>query len=109
MTTTVAIPALFYPAVEDEAIFDAEGPRPQFLVDTAQFKVLVAGLEPGQQIPVHPEAMAVYHFLSGDGTMQVDGQEYAVAPGATIVAPPGAARGMRAGSRLAFLAVKAGA
>jgi quercetin dioxygenase-like cupin family protein len=109
MTPATTIPSLFYPAVQDLAIFDRDGPRPQLLLESARLTVLIAGLEPGQQIPAHPEAMAVYHFLAGDGVMTVDGREYAVTPGATIIAPPGATRGMRAESRLIFLATKVGA
>jgi quercetin dioxygenase-like cupin family protein len=41
--------------------------------------------------------------------MTVEGQAFAVTAGATVIAPPGSARGLRAGSRLIFLAAKAGA
>ena len=108
MSETITMPPLYYPSVQAQAIFDGDGPRPQFLVDGEKLKVLVAGLEPGQQIPAHPEALAVYHFLAGEGVMIVNETEYAVAAGATVVAPPGAARGMRATSRLVFLAAKGG-
>lgn len=109
MTRTAAIPAIFFSAVHELAVFDDDGPRPQFLLDTEKLKVIVAGLEPGQQIPAHPESLAVYHFLAGEGVMTVDDEELAVTAGATVIAPAGAARGMRAGSRLTFLAVKASA
>jgi quercetin dioxygenase-like cupin family protein len=109
MTRTATIPAIFFPAVHELAVFDGDGPRPQFLLDTATLKVIVAGLEPGQQIPAHPESLAVYHFLAGEGVMTVDDEALAVAAGATVIAPAGAARGMRATSRLTFLAVKADA
>ena len=108
MTTAATISALFYPAIQELAIFDPDGPRPQLLMDSARLTVLVAGLEAGQQIPPHPEAMAVYHFLTGTGVMIVDGEEYAVTAGATVIAPPGATRGLRAVSQLVFLAAKAG-
>ncbi len=109
MTVTVAFPTLFYPAAQELAVFDGDGPRPQILVDSADLKVLVVGLECGQQIPAHPEALAVYYVVEGDGVMTVDDQAYALAAGAIVVAPPGAARGVCAGNRLVFLAVKAGA
>ena len=103
------MPTLFFPAVADQAVFDGSGPRPQFLVDSEKLTVVVAGLEPGQQIPPHSEALAVYYFLAGDGVMTVNGEAFAVTAGATVIAPPGSARGVRAGGRLTFLAAKAGA
>ena len=109
MSQTTTMPAIFYPAVRDLAVFDGAGPRPQFLVDSEKFKVLVAGLEPGQQIPAHAEALAVYCFLAGDGVMTVNDEDFAVTAGATIITPPGAVRGIRAVSRLVFLAAKSGA
>ena len=109
MNQTTTMPTTCYPAVAELAIFDGDGPRPQFLLDSEKLKVVVVGLEPGQQIPAHPETLAVYHFLTGDGVMTVDGAAHAVAPGATLIAPAGAARGVVATSRLTFLAVKSGA
>lgn len=108
MNQIATIPALFYPVVQELAVFDSDGPRPQFLVDSQKLKVIIAGLEPGQQIPLHPETLAVYHFLAGDGVMIVNNEKFAVAAGSTVVTPPGAARGMRATSRLTFLAAKTG-
>lgn len=109
MTQQTKIPALFHPAVHDLAIFDDDGPRPQFLVDSEKLKVIVAGLEAGQQIPPHAETLAVYHFLTGDGVMLVNDEEFVVAAGSTVIAPGGATRGMRARTRLTFLAAKSGA
>lgn len=108
MSQTATIPALFYSAVQEVVVFDDDGPRPQFLVDSQKLKVIIAGLEPGQQIPPHPETLAVYHFLAGDGVMIVNDEEFAVTAGSTVVTPPGATRGMRATSRLTFLAAKSG-
>lgn len=109
MLQTTTLPTLFFPAIADQAVFDSDGPRPQFLVDSEKLTVVVAGLEPNQQIPVHPEALAIYHFLAGEGAMTVNSETFAVTAGATVIAPPGAARGLRAGTRLIFLAAKAGA
>lgn len=109
MSHTATIPAIFYPAVGELAVFDGDGPRPQFLLDSEKLKVIVAGLEPGQQIPAHTEALAIYHFLAGEGIMMVNANAFDVCAGATVIAPAGAARGMSATSRLTFLAVKASA
>lgn len=106
--TPAATPAVYFPDVRVCALFDTDGPRPQFIVDSRNLKAIVAGLEAGQQIPPHPESIAVYHFLEGDGVMTVNGEVFSVAAGATVVTPPGAARGLRAASRLIFLAVKPG-
>lgn len=98
---------VYYPQTATHAVFSPEGPRPQFLVDSTHLHVILAGLEAGQEIPSHPEALAVYHFLEGSGDMFVNGETLPVGPGATVIAPPGSARGMHAATRLVFLAVKA--
>ncbi len=108
MPNPATIPALHYPVVRDLALFDAAGPRPQFLVDGAKLKVLVAALEPGQCIPAHPETLAIYYFIEGDGMMTVNDDTFPVQAGTAVIAPPGASRGMEAGTRLVFLAAKAG-
>ncbi len=97
---------LLYPDWREKVVYSAEGPQPQALVETDKFKVVVAGLEPGQKIPVHPEGVAMYHFLEGTGSMQVDEQTYAVKPGVTVITPAGAKRGMEAHTHLAFIAAR---
>lgn len=108
MPTAMTVPAAHYAVVRDLAIFDGAGPRPQFLVDGEKLKVLVAALEPGQRIPAHPEGLAIYYFIEGDGVMTVNDETFPVQAGAAVIAPPGAARGMAAGAHLVFLAAKAG-
>ncbi|HRJ43845.1 MAG TPA: cupin domain-containing protein, partial [Caldilineaceae bacterium] len=99
-------PLVFLADWRTSVAFAPEGPQPRFLVDGADLKLILAGLEQGHQLPPHPEAQAVYHFLEGAGTMTVNGESFAVKPGSTVVAPAGATRGLVAESRLAFLAVK---
>jgi hypothetical protein len=41
--------------------------------------------------------------------MTIDDATFAITAGATVIAPPGSTRGLRAGSQLIFLAAKAGA
>ena len=89
-----------------KAVFSADGPKPQFLIDTPHFKVLVVGLEAGQQIPLHPGESAMYHFLAGEGLMTVGEETFAIKPGVTVIAPAGAARGMNARTRMVFLGSK---
>jgi len=96
----------YFPDTQAKAVFSAEGPRPQFLIDTPQFKALVVGLEAGQQIPLHPGEAAMYHFLSGEGLMTVGEETYAIKPGVTVIASAGAPRGMNARTRVIFLGSK---
>ncbi len=95
-----------YPDWRDKVVFSADGPKPQPLLETPNFKVVVAGLEPGQKIPPHPEGASVFHFLQGTGWMTVGDERFAVKPGSTVVAPAGANRGIEAETRLAFLAAR---
>jgi quercetin dioxygenase-like cupin family protein len=98
--------AVFYPNWQEKVVYSAAGPKPQVLLENEKLKVLIGGLEPGQVIPPHPESWAVYHFLDGSGWMRVDGERFPVGPGATVIAPAGAARGIEAQTRLAFLATR---
>lgn len=97
---------LFIRNALERAAFSPDGPRPQILQESDEVKVLVAALEPGQQIPVHPESLSVYYFIEGTGWMTVDGERYEVSPGATLILPHGATRGMEARTRLVFLATR---
>jgi quercetin dioxygenase-like cupin family protein len=98
--------AALYPDWEDKINYASDGPKPQILMADEKVKVILAGLVPGQQIPEHAEAQAMYHFLEGTGWMTVDDARYPVSAGATVVMPEGAVRGMEAETRLAFLAVR---
>ncbi len=95
-----------YPNWKETIVFSPDGPQPQLLVENDKFKVILAGLEPGQKIPAHPEAQAMYHFLEGTGAMIVDGERLAVEAGTTVITPQGAVRGVEAEARLAFLAAR---
>lgn len=98
--------AQFYPSWKEKIVFSGEGPQPQTLFETEKSKALIAGLEPGQKIPPHPEGAAIYYFLEGSGWMTVDEEVLPVKPGVIVVTPAGARRGMQAETRLAFLAVR---
>ncbi len=97
---------LSFPDWRTKVVYSPDGPNPQTLVEEGKFKVLLAGLEAGQKIPLHPEGVAMYHFLEGSGWMLVDDRRFEIRPGATIITPGGAARGMEATSRLAFIAAR---
>ena len=96
----------YYPDVKEKAVFSAEGPIPQTLYTEGQLKIITAGLEAGQKIPVHPEGLAVYLFLEGKGWMIVDGERLPVGPGASVITLSGAPRGIEADSRLIFMAAR---
>lgn len=91
---------------KDRVTFSPDGPQPQILSFDPRLKILVAGLEPGQAIPSHPEGLAVYYILEGSGWMRVDDERFPVSAGATVLTPEGASRGIEASTRLAFLATR---
>jgi quercetin dioxygenase-like cupin family protein len=105
---TDSVSRIYFIDTKSQAVFSPEGPQPQFLIDTPQFKVLVVGLEAGAQIPVHPAEAAMYHFLEGEGLMTVGDETVAVKPGVTVVVPAGEKRGMNARTRIVFLGSKGG-
>lgn len=100
------MPDIYFPDTKSKAVFAADGPKPQFLIDAPQFKALVVGLEAGGQIPIHPGEAAMYHFLEGEGLMTVGEETFAIKPGVTVIAPSGSKRGMNAKTRLVFLGSK---
>ena len=100
--------ATIHPDWRDVVRWSAPGPQPAILVDGPGLRVLVAGLEPGAAIPVHPGPPAIYHILEGSGWMTLDGERHEVSAGMTVVVPAGSARGFDARTRLAFLGVRLG-
>ena len=100
------MPNIYFPDTKSKAVFAADGPKPQFLFETPNFKALVVGLNAGQQIPVHPGEAAMYHFLEGEGLMTVDDETFDIKPGVTVITPSGAKRGMNAKTRVVFLGSK---
>ena len=55
----------FFPDWRDLVTFATPHPEPTLLRNESDLRVLVAGLEPGGEIPAHPERLAVYHVLEG--------------------------------------------
>lgn len=96
----------YFPDWQEQVTFVPDGPKPNFVEDNDKIRVIMAGLEAGQKIPQHPESMAVYHFLAGNGWMTVNGERFAVSAGSTIYMPAGSVRGMEAETKMAFLAVR---
>lgn len=98
--------SILHPDWKAHVVFAPGGPQPATLAEDEKLKVIIAGLEAGQTIPHHPEALAVYHFLEGTGWMTVDEERYPVTSGATVITPAGAKRGVEAETRLVFLATR---
>ncbi len=98
--------AMVYPDWKAKVVYSTGGPQPQVLVESADLKVVLVGLEQGQKIPQHPAKLAVYHFLEGSGWMLVDGERIAVGVGATVIAPDGSSRGIEAETRLTVIATR---
>lgn len=80
-----------------------EGPDVRVLHESAQLKVVLVALAAGQALPPHPGPAASFHVLSGTGAVVVDDVAHPVSAGATVIAPPGTQRSVRASSPLVFL------
>ena len=98
--------AIYIDNTKGRAAFGEEGPKPQFLINAPGFEALVVGLKAGQQIPVHPAELAMYHFLEGTGSMTVGDETFKIQPGVTVIAPDGMPRGMQAETQVIFLGAK---
>ena len=97
---------IYFADTKSKAVFTADGPQPQFLIDTPRFKTLVVGLEAGSHILAHPDQAAMYHFLEGTGLMTIGEDVFEIKPGVTVIAPSGVKRGINAKTRLIFLGSK---
>ena len=95
-----------YPDWKEKIIYSTDGPNPQVLEETDKLKVILSGLAAGQKVPHHPAELGMYYFLEGTGWMTVDEERFAVQPGAIVIAPSGAKRGIDAETQLAFLAAR---
>ncbi len=100
------MPFSYFPDVKTNVVFSADGPEPQSLHAEGQLKVIAVGMKSGQKIPVHPEGLAVYIFVEGNGYMIVDQERLKVGPGTTVITREGAPRGIEAETQLIFLAAR---
>ena len=108
MSTHITMPPIYYVDARQQVRYTPEGPQPQFVLDGDQAKVLLAGLEPGQRIPLHREALALYTILEGQGMMLVGEEQFPIGPGALVVVPADVARGVIAETRLSLIAARFG-
>ncbi|MFN8234300.1 MAG: hemerythrin domain-containing protein [Actinomycetota bacterium] len=71
---------------------------PKVLFESERVKVVLAALEPGQEIPLHAPAVDVsIAVLEGTGDLWVNGDARSAAAGDLAVIPAGTTRGVRAG------------
>ena len=97
---------VIYPIWKELVVYSEKGMQPNVLVETENYKSVIAGMAPGNSMPAHAEGPAIFHFLEGSGKMIVGEETVAVQAGATVVVPNGANRGIEAETQLAFLAVR---
>ena len=97
---------LLYPDWREKVVYGEKGPKHEILSETDRVRVLIGGIQAGQIIPSHPEGEGVYYFLEGRAWMTVDGERFAVGPGAIVLVPAGSKRGIAAETQLAFLATR---
>jgi quercetin dioxygenase-like cupin family protein len=86
----------------DLARFSAEGFGRRVLVETDRFRLVVAALEEGQEIPLHaPDVDLVMAVMDGTGEVMAGATAYPVRAGDVVFVPRGRTRGLRAiGGRL---------
>ena len=93
--------ATIVPDYHGAATFQAGRFSPVALGQTERVKVVLTCFEPGQHIPVHsPGVDMTLVVLEGEGTVVAGDQEAEVGPGAIVIVPAGAARGVKARTRL---------
>lgn len=80
----------------DTIRYSDDGPGVSLLHQSAELKVVLVGLHPGQMLPPHPGPTASFSFLDGEGVMLVGDEEIAVSAGAVVVVPSGQMRSVRA-------------
>lgn len=87
--------------------FSAEGYCPKVLSATDLTRVMIVGMEDGQEIPLHtPGVELALAIMEGAGEVWIDDGPHPVAAGDIVVVPAGTRRGVRArGGRLVFMNV----
>ena len=95
-----------FPHWKNLVVYSSKGMQPHVLVETENYKSVVAGMAAGNSMPTHVEGSAIFHFLEGSGKMVVAEETLSVQEGATVYVPNGAKRGIEAETQLAFLAVR---
>lgn len=93
-----------WPDWRNTVIFSANGPGVTTLHASAELKVVLVGLNVGQALPQHEGPAALFHILDGTGVMTVGADAVDVAADVIVVVPSGAVRGVRATTKMAFVA-----
>lgn len=93
--------------VKGTARFSSDEPGKVFLHETEDYAALIVGLNPGQKIPPHGGARAIYYVVQGEGWLTLNDERREVRPGMVMVAQPGDQRGMEARTPMIVLASRA--
>jgi quercetin dioxygenase-like cupin family protein len=89
-----------------EVAFSPERPLSRLLVDSPEMRIVVFGLEPGQEIPPHTAPSRVMMFLlRGKGTFTTAKGNEPASPGALAVTEPNEPHGLKAVEQCVMLAV----
>lgn len=89
-----------------EAQFSTDRPVTRLLYDAPEMRVVVFGLEAGQEIPPHTAPSRVLlHLLQGRGVFLTGKGEEPAYPGAFVVTEPNELHGLKAVERTVMLAV----
>jgi quercetin dioxygenase-like cupin family protein len=88
------------------AEFSADGYCPKVLSATDSTRVMVVGMQDGQEIPLHtPGIELALAIMEGAGEVWVGDGPRPVSAGDLVVIPAGTTRGVRAKGRLVFMNV----
>lgn len=98
---------LNYPDWREIVSFSSDGVQPQILVETDTFKAVLVGIRADQTIPLHPGPVSAYHVLQGTGWFIIGEERIAAGPGATVIVPTGASRGLEAKTQMVFMGTQA--
>ena len=89
-----------------EVRFNPDGPLPRVWLNTDALKVVLIGLEPGQQAGPHVAPPAVYHVLEGTGWATLGDTRSRISAGDTLVVEADTVRGIEAETRMVFLGAR---
>ena len=92
-------------SVMDKARFSAERPITQLLHDSPNARLVIFGLEAGQEIHAHVSPSEVYmHVVEGKGNVLVGDVRHPASAGDLFVCGPNVPHGFGAGTRMVVLA-----
>lgn len=91
----------------DKARFSSAQHVKTVIKEAEKYKILVIGLEPGQQIPpcvMHSHT--IFYVIEGQGSITAGGEKSEICRGSMIVLPPGVERSVTSSGRMTLLAIQ---